>query len=272
MKRIFAILIFSILLGGCSMNEIPEKLIPKKADEFARNYIDKLKNGDTEYCYNKLEEEFQNEEAKTIFSQSYELLKDKDLTSSRIVTSQKSTTYFDHTVTNFYNLDYEYSYSDTLWVYYSFKILEEENEFIVQGLNIQPTDQSLSNVYRFTFKNKPFINYLWLFFSVIIPIFILISLFYAIKTPMKRKWLWIIFILVGLSSFSLNWTTNEFGFQLIRFRLLGAGIVKSGIIAPWIVSFSIPVGAIIFWFKRRRILNEIEKTDNDTSAESADPS
>ena len=246
------------------MNEIPEKLIPKEADKFAKNYIERLENGETEYCYNKLEEQHQNEDARAFYSQSYESLKDKDLISNRIVNSQKRTVYFENTVTN-YNLVYEYEYSDNLWIYYTFQLLEKENDFVVQTFNIQPSDQSLSKIHEFTFENKSFINYLWIFISILIPLFIVISLIYAIRTPLKRKWLWIIFILLGIVTFSLNWTTREFGFQLINFKLLGAGIVKSGIIAPWVVSFAIPVGAIVFWFKRKKILTEMKEEINDTT-------
>ena len=248
------------------MNEIPEKLIPKKADEFAKNYIDSLENGKTDYCFNKLDKQYQNEEAKAFFSQSYENLKDKDLISARIVNSEKRTVFFKNKTTTYY-LSYEYEYSDNLWIYYNFQLLQKDNDFLVQTFNIQPTDHSLSETYKFSFENKSFTHYLWFFFLILIPLFIVITLIFAIKTPLRRKWLWIIFILLGFSSFSLNWTTGEFGFQLIRFHLLGAGIVKSGIIAPWIVSFSIPLGAILFWFKRQKNINMVGKENNDTTIE-----
>ena len=256
-------MMISILLSGCSMNEIPEKLIPKKADEFSKNYIDSLENGKTDYCFNKLDKQYQNEEAKAFYSISYENLKDKDLISSRIVNSQKRTIFFENTVTN-YNLVYEYEYSGNLWVYYTFQLLEKENDFVVQTFSILPSDQSLSKIHEFTFENKSFINFLWIFLVIIIPIFILVTLIFAIRTPLKRKWLWIIFILFGFVAFSLNWTTGEIRFQLINFKLFGAGIVKSGIIAPWIVSFAIPIGAIVFWFKRNKIIfNEIKEENDD---------
>ena len=38
MKAIIQIFLLGILLGSCSMNEIPDKLIPKKANEFATEY------------------------------------------------------------------------------------------------------------------------------------------------------------------------------------------------------------------------------------------
>ena len=266
MKQFIKILIFLVFLSGCSSSEIPQKLIPEKADKFAKDYINKLANGDTEYCFNKLSKEFQDDNARAFYIQMYENIKGKKLISSRIINSQYSTTYAVKETT-IYSLayEYEYEYPNSLWVYYTFQILKKDNDFEVQTFNINPSDHSLSLDYEFTFKNKSFRHFLWLFFSIIIPLFILTTIVFIIKTPIKKKWLWIIFILIGFVSFSLNWTTGEFGISPISFKLLGAGFIKSGIIAPWIISFSIPFGAIFFWIKRRQILTENkQKEDNVT--------
>lgn len=55
MRKIIKILIICVLLSSCSMNEIPDKLIPKEADKFAKNYINILVNDKLDFCYNKLE-------------------------------------------------------------------------------------------------------------------------------------------------------------------------------------------------------------------------
>lgn len=265
MKQFFKIFIFVVFLSGCSSNEIPQKLIPENADKFAKDYIDKLANGDTEYCINKLSKEFQDDKASEFYSQMHEFIKNKTLISSRIVNSEYRTIYANKETTT-YRLSYEYEYPNNLWVYYTFQILKNDSDFEVQTFNITPSDHSLSLDYEFTFHNKTFRHFLWLFFSIFVPLFMLTTIVFTIKTPIKKKWLWIIFILVGFVSFSLNWTTGEFGISPISFKLLGAGFFKSGIIAPWIISFSIPFGAIFFWIKRRQILTELkQKEDNATT-------
>ena len=119
-------------------------------------------------------------------------------------------------------------------------------------------DEPLSKAYIFTFKNKGFLHYLFLFFATLIPIFIIITLIFAIKTKLKNKWLWIIGILFGFIKFSINWTTGQVGFNLINISILGAGFSKPGNIAPWILSFSLPIVAIIFWHKRYWDIKETE--------------
>ena len=111
-------------------------------------------------------------------------------------------------------------------------------------------DESISKVTAFSFNNKEFTHYLFLGYAILIPIFILITLIFVIKTKLDKKWLWIIGSLFGFMKFSINWTTGEIGFKLINFSFLGAGFTKSGDIAPWIITFSIPIVAIVFWFKR----------------------
>ena len=71
-------------------------------------------------------------------------------------------------------------------------------------------------------------------------------------------------MLFGIISFRLNWTTGDFEFQLLNIRLLGAGFLRSGTVAPWILSFAIPVGAILFWIKRSKVKKQLKSESNES--------
>lgn len=61
-----------------------------------------------------------------------------------------------------------------------------------------PIPQSLETLNAFTFKNKGMLHIVFLILSIITPIFILTVLVICVRTKIKkRKWLWIIFILLG---------------------------------------------------------------------------
>jgi hypothetical protein len=255
MKQLLTFLTTVLLLTSCgSMDEVSEDMVPSEVSAYTKDYINKLVEGDTDYCYNQLEKQFQDDKAKTFFQDCHENLKDKNLEKSAII-NYRSTTMFGDNPTSNYEIGYEYEYDDS-WVYYSFKLVEQDGQFKVYAFNLSPFENSLRAVHQFTLNDKGLLHYFFLFMIIAIPLFILISIGFSIKTPLKKKWLWIIFMLLGFVSFNLNWTDGEFGMKLLTFKLLGAGFSKTGIIAPWIFSFAIPVGAIAFWFKRAQIIKE----------------
>jgi len=154
-----------------------------------------------------------------------------------------------------YNLTYQYGYEDRwIIVNVAFRTLANGKDEIL-GLNVyKPMDRPLQEVHRFTMEGKGIIQYLFLTICILVPLFIIITLVAAIRTKFKkRKWLWIIFISIGIVKFSLNWTTGQTGLSLLHFQLFGAGMVTSSVYAPLIMSFSLPIGALLFWLKRDKL-------------------
>ena len=117
-----------------------------------------------------------------------------------------------------YNLGYEYDYGN-LWVYYTFQIIEIENNLSISSFNMERSNQSLSSIHQFEIKGKSLAHFLWLGISILVTLFILITLVFAIKTPLKKKWVWILFILFGIGAASLNWTTGEFEIKILTIKL-----------------------------------------------------
>lgn len=62
----------------------------------------------------------------------------------------------------------------------------------------------------------------------------------------KSKWLWAIISLVGIAKFTMVWGTGEILSSPFTINLLGFGIVRGASpLAPWMVSFTPPLGALI---------------------------
>lgn len=79
------------------------------------------------------------------------------------------------------------------------------------------------------------------------PLIVLYSLISCIRTPMQKgKWLWIIFILIGVCQFSLNWTTGQLNINPLSINLFGLGVFSSSQYAPIFISLGIPLGAIVY--------------------------
>ena len=81
------------------------------------------------------------------------------------------------------------------------------------------------------------------------------------QTPSGLYRLWIIFILFGLGPLSLNWTTDQIGFSLLSFLLFSGSAMASSIYSPWIISVSLPVGAVLFWIFRNKLRLQLPPPD-----------
>ena len=64
------------------------------------------------------------------------------------------------------------------------------------------------------------------------------------------RWPWLLFMLFGIGSLSINWTTGETQFSALTLRLFAASVdqIRYG---PWIVSVSFPLGALAFLLLRK---------------------
>ena len=67
-----------------------------------------------------------------------------------------------------------------------------------------------------------------------------------------RRWLWTLGCLVGVGDLTLNWTAGTFGFTPVFIRLFSVGVLKPGFIAPWTISASLPLIALIVLARGRR--------------------
>jgi hypothetical protein len=126
-------------------------------------------------------------------------------------------------------------------------------EFTLLGLRIFELPASLEETNRFTLEGKGPLHFLVLGGVVVIPLFIITTVVICVRTPIRRKWLWILFILFGIGSFVLNWSTGEYSIQPLTFRLLGASGLQTPF-GPWVFGISFPLGAILFLLKRRKLL------------------
>jgi hypothetical protein len=249
MKKLICFsLILAIVLSSCNPQIDFGKVVTSQVDKFATGFITQIQNGNIDSCLTLVQPEMNNEISRQFLTNTRNNILTFNLDSCRIINARKTTMMGDNGFTN-YGIDYEYPIGDK-FLYITFGIREQNNKLMITAFDGRIMDYSLSKVHAFTLKDKGFLHYLFLFFAISIPIFIIISLIFVIKTKLKRRWLWIIGVLFGFIKFSINWTTGQVGFSLINISILGAGCSKSGYIAPWILSFSLPIVAVIFWYKR----------------------
>ncbi|MGZ3649537.1 MAG: hypothetical protein ACXVB8_08950 [Bdellovibrionota bacterium] len=161
--------------------------------------------------------------------------------------------------TRFVNLSYEWS-GPASWYVGNVAWRSTSNIKEVEGFSIRSLTAPLEKIHAFSLTGKGPVHWLFLVSGFLIAAFILVTLVACFRRKgLKRKWLWLVFILMGFFQVSLNWTTGEmigfiyrngsggWNFNALSFLLFGASMARPGEFAPWIVTISLPVGAILFW-------------------------
>jgi len=67
----------------------------------------------------------------------------------------------------------------------------------------------------------------------------------------KKRWLWTIGALFGVMVVKVNWTTGALSFQPFYVQLFSASAFKYPVFAPWVISASLPVVALIALLRKR---------------------
>jgi hypothetical protein len=258
MKRFYYLtLILTVCLTGCNRKSDPFKLVPDHVTKFAENFIEQIHKGNIDTCLTMVSNDMKDTNGSQFLNDLYNQIKYSKLDSFKIVNSNV-TSVLGADKFNIYNLEYEY-YVNNRFQYYNYRIKEKSDSLIILGFQAGFYDTSLADQNAMTLKGKGFAHYFFLLFCILIPIFCIITVIFAIKSKVKLKWLWIVGIVIGVMKFKLNWTTGEFDYQIINASLLGAGFLKVGLVGQWQFFLSVPIFAIIFWFKRASANKELRE-------------
>ncbi|MBV8798299.1 MAG: hypothetical protein JO208_00585 [Alphaproteobacteria bacterium] len=131
--------------------------------------------------------------------------------------------------------------------------------YIVKGIHMQVfPDVNLARN-EFSLQRAPASGYLFLggmIGAVAVSLWALVA---CIRSRgIRRKWLWIIFIVFGLGKLTLNWASGEFFLQPLAVVLLSAGALRSGF-GPWTMMVGLPIGATIFLLRRKSLVRNVQE-------------
>lgn len=249
MKKSPLILIACLLcLNSCDTSQMLEKFADDEKEQIALDYIDLLRSGEYQKILDDLSPKLSESADITVIEKMGAFFPKKDFTSRELIGYRVNQFNNNPAV---YNVSYQYGFEDK-WLVTNVAFHQEySGNIVIDSFYVYPLKQSLQETHRFTFSGKGLGHYITFAACILIPIFIVVTLVGAIKTKMeKRKWLWIIFILLGIFTIRMNWSTGQFSFQPLSFQLLGSSFQSAGLYAPWMFGFSIPLGAILSWFKK----------------------
>jgi len=136
----------------------------------------------------------------------------------------------------------------------------------IKSFRVHQAPINLMSLYPFRIFGMRPLHYLVLVSSIFVPVFILFTVVAIVRSSRRRKWLWVLFAAIGIGKFGLQWLVGgRWFFQPIAFQILGASVFKNPMYEPWVLSVSLPLGAILFWVTNRRRLDD-EPTPEEQDA------
>ena len=239
--------IVMVLVAACSYQDMADKLIPKEESGFAKDYLHQLQARNFQYVKTYVDPSIEAEVTDAKLIEIADYFPGGELLSTELIGSHVNT--FNSQWQG--NFTFEYQFSGG-WALANVVLKRTKDALSVVGFNVYRTEASQRELNKFTLAGKSAIQYLVLTLAIAAPLFVLVTLYFCIKTPIqKRKWLWVLFVLVGVGSMSVNWSSGQYHIQPLSLNLFSASALAAGPFAPWIISASIPLGAILFWFKRK---------------------
>jgi len=258
-KVILFITLLVPLLAGCGANVYMENFVPEETDATARSFIRSVKLGDYAAAEKVLNPEFVTDGLRDQLGAVTEELSGGEITSIELV--KFNNTYRVPDIRDvrrsylYYQVEVDGAFHRVFAVVDSLR----SGDTVVQAFYSEPLQASLEEMNAFTLTGKGFKHYLMVLVALVEAAFILFTAYLCFNTAVERRYSWLVLILFGVGSLSLNWTTGALDWNWFTAVFLGAGFLPDGLHGPWTVSVSIPFGAIFFYLKHGRAAEGLEK-------------
>jgi len=246
-KRLFLLLSLALVcLAGCDKAALIAKFASESEQAAAKSTIDQLRARDFDAIEKSLDKSLIDQNTRKNLEKMSAMIPVGEPRSVKVVGVLNS--HNQQTGTTSLDLTFEYEFPEK-WMLMYVGTKEQNGTKVITGITVNTLIQSLEERNRFSLIGKQPVHYVVLACTISALLLTLYALIVCIRTKnLRRKWLWILFILIGVGHFAVNWTSGESGVNLLFVQLLSAGMASS-YFGPWILSFSIPLGAIIFLFK-----------------------
>jgi len=262
-KRLLAIFCFIILSINYAISA--EESIHTISDVFLADYIKMIESGQ----YKKASSFISEDARKTVSNKDLEKL-------FSFIKSHGKVSKFDSVGSNVFQMEelvrinktFQLTYKDK-YALVTAQIIKENDKVKINSFNFREMNTSLEDFNKFTFTNKNPIHIAALTYTLFVPLFIIVTFIVYLRTSFSKKWRWAPFILVGLIQFSFNWTTGAFMVKPIHLHLLGSGYQYTTF-SPVFLFSSLPLGAILFWIKRKKFFNSSASEESQETIENSE--
>jgi hypothetical protein len=243
-----ALALSTMALYGCSQEDAMRRFTPADADARARSYLALFTVGRADSAAARLLPALQGPEADRQLARIATLLDAQRFDSTHAIGANTNT----FNGVRHVNMTYEL-HTGRGWMVGNVATVDSAGGWYVEGVSVTPIDRPLEETTRFTLHGKSAVHYLWLALAIIAPVISIgAAVWIATRRKMPRRGRWVLASLIGVGGFSLNWTTGETFVRIVHVQLGAGGVMRAGLAAPWILTFSLPIGALLALDRYRR--------------------
>ena len=238
-----------VFLAGCKRDALMHKYAPPQAQEEAERYFNQLRDHQMDQLEGELDTSLGTpEEIRETLAKMVEVFPQGAPKSVKLVGYNRVEVA--DVETNSMSLEYEFPQK---WLIADVTTQKRDGFTTITGFHLNQVGAPLEVVNRFTLRGKGVAHYALLLLWVGAILLQLFAFYECIRTEMKElKWFWLLFIAFGVGRVTMNWTTSETSFRLLNVQI-PASMAWAAFYGPGILSVSLPVGAIVFLAKRRRL-------------------
>jgi len=263
---------FGLIVIGCTgdLGPVASSVLPPGSEALARNYIAALRKGDTAAAGNALVREARSPDTPAALAAIAQQLSGQAAESLQLVGFQVSSSVAGnggsrHRV----SISYQVALLDSAHEgtrYELARVSEEEDsigQLWVVGIRTGNLTGPLQRINAFALSGKSPAHYMMLVLAMLVLLFILGVEIVCLRTPIRRRGVWILLILLGSPVLSFNWTTGEVHMNTLNVLLLGAGWLRGSAYEPVILEVAVPMGAVIFLARRYQLVLRARHTSKE---------
>lgn len=241
------------VLSGCDQATVMRKMTPQEDEAITRRYVDDLRQNRFDQIEEALSPGLKDANMHGTLASMAAMFPAQEPVSTKVVGFRS---FLGNDRGAEITLEYEFPQK---WLLAEVVTQKSGGVTTIVGFHITPIADSLENLNRFTLAGKSTSQYAILSLAVLAPLFSLFVLVVCIKTTMgKKKWLWLIFILLGIGKLVVNWTTGQVFLTPLAIQVPAAG-ANAQLYGPWLVYVSMPLGAIMFLTMRKSLAGSVQR-------------
>jgi hypothetical protein len=234
---------------GCDQAKLMKILTPPEAESSARYYVDLLRQGKFDQIKSDLDPGVADSNLRDELTQMAALFPAENPESVKVVGVNRSNGQ-DYSKTEI-TLEYQFPMK---WLLVTFATQNTRNMSGIVKFRVTPIADSLENIHKFTLVGKSAVQYSILMLGVCSQVLSFYALILCIRAKhAKRKWQWMLVVLVGVEKVAVNWETGQLTFGILSiyfpFVVLGNHIPYG----PWTIGVCIPLGAILFLRRQKKL-------------------